>query len=376
MKISSMAKYAVGVTVAAAMLAACSSGGNSSFGPTGVAPAGHHAGLTQLSRIQDKALTQPHFMARPVHTDHGKTWWNIPDRRHRRKEAYLFVGDDSTNDVYVYDFKTGAQVGTLTGFDGPYGQCVDTKNHVYIANFDNGSVQEWAIGGTTPIHTYNSGGEPIGCSVDAGTGNVAVTSFDPGEVIVFPGGATTGQTGYSMTDCEVEWTAGYDNNGNLFGVGEYSSIDVCELAKGATEENLASESGITIDFPGGTQWDGKYIGLGDQEAGGSFESGTWPTTLSGTTLTAAGAETKYSDNCESNYDDTVNATFVDGRKAITNASTTQAKEMVGPNLWCVDAGFGRVDYWAYPAGGTPTGDLASPPADPYGSSVVYGKKGL
>ncbi len=375
MKISSMAKYAVGATLAAAMLAACSGGSNSSFGPTGVAPAGHQIGLTALSRIQDKALTQPHFMNRPVHTDHGKSWWISPDKKHhrKRKEAYLFVGDDSTNDVYVYDFKTGAQVATLTGFDGPYGECVDSKDHVYIANFDSGNVQEYAIGGTSPIATYDSGGEPIGCSVDNKTGNVAVTSFDPGEVIVFPGGKTSGQTAYSDSECEFEWTAGYDNQGNLFGEGEYSSIDVCELPSGGSQENVAGESGITIDFPGGTQWDGKYVALGDQEAGGSFLSGSWETTLSGTTLTAAAAEVKYSDTCESNYDDTVNP-FYTGKKLIDNLSTKQATEMVGPNLWCTDAGTSAVDYWAYPAGGNPEAKLPSPSSDPYGTAVVFGKK--
>lgn len=130
---------------------------------------------------------------------------------------------------------------------------------------------------------------------------------------------------------------GFDNKGNLFGVGESSSIVVCELGAKASSENTVTLSGITIDFPGGTQWDGKYIGLGDQEAGGSYLTGVWPSTLSGTTLSSS-SEVMSSDSCYSDYVDDVNPFFISKKKNVTNASTTQATSMVGPNLWCYDAG--------------------------------------
>ncbi|HEV3090631.1 MAG TPA: hypothetical protein VGX91_04205 [Candidatus Cybelea sp.] len=369
MKISSLAKYAVGVTLAAAMLAACSSGG-SSFGPTsGAAPSGHHTGLTQLSKIQDAALTMPHFMARPVHPDHGQSFMR-PDKK-GSKSAYLYVGDWDTNDVYVYDYPSGTAVGTLTGFGEPYGMCTDKKGDVYVANFEDGNAVEYAHGGTSPINTYASGGEPIGCSVSA-KGDVAVTSFSPGEVVVYAGGNPSKSTTYSDSSCEYEWPAGYDSKGDLIGVGEYSSIDVCALMAGSKSEEVLSESGITIDFPGGTSWDGKYIGLGDQEAGGTFESGDWPSTISGTTIKGT-TETKLSDTCYSDYDDTVSIFYTNGKKNIFPHGKKQANTAVGPNLWCADAGTSKVDYWKYPAGGNPTGNLTSPPGAPYGAAVSIGK---
>jgi hypothetical protein len=375
MKISSLAKYAVGVTLAGAMLAACSSNGSSSFGPSGVAPSGKQSGLTALSKIQEAALTMPHFRNTPVHTDHGQSWMR-PDKG--KKSALIYVGDWSTNDVYVYDYPSGTAVGTLTGFSEPYGMCVDKKGDVYIANFGEGNAVEYAHGGTKVINTYSSGGSPIGCSVDS-KGDVAVTSFDPGEVTLYPKGDSSKGTTYSDSSCEYEWTAGFDSGGDL--IGEYESDTFCDLPSGKSSESTMSESGITIDFPGGTQWDGKYLAAGDQEAGGSYLTGVWPSTVSGTSIKAEGSETSFSDSCYSDYVDDVNPFFV-GKKnivAVKGAESDkkkgggQATSMVGPNLWCYDAGAAKVDTWAYPGGGSPTGNLSSPPREPYGAAVSIGK---
>jgi hypothetical protein len=93
----------------------------------------------------------------------------------------LYVGDWDTNDVNVFDYKSGKLVGALTGFDEPYGMCVDAAGDIYVSNFEGGNAVEYAHGGTTVLNTYDSSGEPIGCSVDA-KGDVAATSFSPGEV--------------------------------------------------------------------------------------------------------------------------------------------------------------------------------------------------
>jgi hypothetical protein len=233
----------------------------------------------------------------------------------RKRSPLLYSGDDGTNDVYVYEYKSGKQVGQLTGFDGPYGMCVDAKGDVYISNFDSGTVMEYAHGGTTLLNTYNAGGEPIGCSVDA-KADVAVTNFDPGAVTVFARGHPRKAKTYSDPDCEVLWTMGYDDKGNLVGEGEYSSIDVCALLAGAKSMTTLTTKGIAIEFPAGTMWDGKYIALGDQEAGGTNDddAGVWPATLSGTTLTAASLEVKFTTppSCEEGVAD-VNP-FILGKK--------------------------------------------------------------
>ncbi|MGB6522084.1 MAG: hypothetical protein WBE83_09960, partial [Candidatus Cybelea sp.] len=63
-----------------------------------------------------------------------------PDRRPsymapdaKKKSRLMYVGDWATNDVFVYEYPSGDSVGTLSGFDAPYGMCVDKKGDVYIA---------------------------------------------------------------------------------------------------------------------------------------------------------------------------------------------------------------------------------------------------
>jgi hypothetical protein len=166
---------------------------------------------------------------------------------------------------------------------------------------------------------------------------------------------------------------GYDAKGNLIGVGEGTSVAVCALLAGSKTMTQLQAKGITIDFPGGTTWDGKYIALGDQEAGGTYQTGVWPSILSGTTIAAATSEVKFTDSCYSDYTDDVNPFFTNIKgENITPKSTKRATRMVGPNLWCVDAGSAKVDYWPYPSGASPISPL-SPPEEPYGVAVSSAK---
>ncbi len=354
-------RYALSGCVAAAMLTGCAQ-------PLAVA----QAAPSGAPGVRDAALTTPYFVRTPTRTDRGKSWMS-PDKK---KGALLYVGDDATNDLYVYDFPSGKAVGTLTGFYGPYGMCVDAKGDIYVANFDNGTLVEYAHGAAKPFKTYTPGGEPMGCSVDA-KGDVSVTSFDPGEVTVYAKGNPKDGTTYSDPDCEFIWTMGYDDKGDLIGVGEYSTIDVCALLAGSQSETTLTESGITIDFPGGSAWDGKYFALGDQEAGGTFQSGVWPSTLSGTTITAATSEVKFADNCESDYTDIVNPFFLGkGFVPVTPGTRHRAKYVIGANPWCADAGTPLVRIWYYPSGKLykpVTLGSGSAPQDPYGVAVSVGK---
>jgi hypothetical protein len=280
-----------------------------------------------------------------------------------KKSQLLYVGDWGTNDVDVFDYPSGTRAGTLTGFDEPYGMCVDGKGDVFISNFGSGTVVEYAHGGTKPINTYSPGGTPIGCSIDT-KGDVAATSFDPGEVTVYPAGKTTGSNTYSDPDCAYQWTMGYDNKGDLIGVGEADSVNVCALLAGSKSEIVLTESGFTVAFGGGTAWDGKYIALADQ---GDSGTGIVEARLSGTTLTQAGLVT-LTDDCYGDYVDVPN-TFFFGKSNITGASKKQAAAVLGPNLWCENANAPVVDVWKYPAGGGPMRRITSGLEEPYGAAL-------
>jgi hypothetical protein len=215
------------------------------------------------------------------------------------------------------------------------------------------------------LNEYNPGGEIVGCSVDA-KGDLAATSFDPGQATVYAGGNSSKSTVYSSNDCEVLWAMGYDNKGNLIGVGEGSQIDVCAVLAGSKSMTMLSTQGITIYSPGGTMWDGKHIALGDQEADKQLETGLIPATLSASTLSSSG-EVVLTNTCESDYNDVVNP-FLVGKKN-TPVNKTQAKVVLGADLWCDND---QLSVWHYATGGNPYKNYTLS-FEPGPSAVSFGK---
>jgi hypothetical protein len=125
-------------------------------------------------------------------------------------------------------------------------------------------------------------------------------------------------------------------------------------------------------IPAENQW-GKYIALGDQEAGGTYQTGVWPSTISGRTIVAATSEVAFKDSCYSDYTDDVNPFFTNEKGGnIAPTTKKRATKMVGLNLWCVDAGSGKLEYWPYPSGALPI-SLPAPPSEPYGAAISRAK---
>jgi hypothetical protein len=270
----------------------------------------------------------------------------------RRRAKLLYVSAQNGSDVTVYDYASMKQVGMLTGFSSPAGQCVDAKGDVYIAN-DNGVVDEYAHGGKKPIETFATSGNADGCSVDKAN-DLAVTdargvSYTAGSVTIFPKGSTKGVVYSNPTDCYYLWTAGYDDKGNLVMVAENQasqSVTLCAVLKGSKSLTTLTASGFTIYSPAPTMWDGKYIALGDQQIGGGVQSGIIEASLSGSTLTSRG-QVVLGDTCDGDYTHVVQP-FIVGRKN-TPVNDEQSKVVAGANEFC------NADFrlWHYPAGGTP-----------------------
>jgi len=133
--------------------------------------------------------------------------------------SLLYVSSVLTNDVYVYSYSTHKLMGTLTGFETPYGLCVDKAANVWIVNDGASQIAEYAHGGTTPIATLSDPGEyPEGCSVDPTTGNLAVTNFysgsGAGSVSIYAGAQGSLKL-YSDPAFTNYRFCGYDAHGNL-----------------------------------------------------------------------------------------------------------------------------------------------------------------
>jgi hypothetical protein len=262
------------------------------------------------------------------------------------KGSLLYVSSVLTNDVYVYSYPAGQLVGTLTGFSTPYGICADKNANVWIVNDGAQEVVEYAHGGTTPIATLGDPGEyPEGCAVDPATGNLAVTNFyatsGPGSVSVYAGARGAPQIYSDPSFANVRF-CGYDADGNLFadGVDGSSSFVLAELRKGASAfKNVAFRQ--SIEWPGGVQWDGKYIAVGDTDAGKIYRTTAKGNVVGTTTLSGA------------NY---VNQFW------IVKGKRHKPSSVIAPSQ---DGGV--VGVYKYPAGGGPTSTISV--SEPFGAAV-------
>jgi len=233
MKISSTIHCTLSSCAAAAVLAGCSSGAQAPLNPS------EPPGASQ------QALSAPTFGMRVLgNTDHGRSWMSP-----NAKGALIYISDRGTNDVYIYSYKSKALVGTLTGFNTPDGLCVDSMGDVFITEYTGADILEYPHGGSTPIATLSDPGEkPMGCSVDAATGNLAVTNFQnasraSGDVAIYQAASGT-PTLYSDPNIYNYLYCVYDTKSNLYVDGKtYNGLDAfAELAN-----NSAAFTDITLN---------------------------------------------------------------------------------------------------------------------------------
>jgi hypothetical protein len=219
--------------------------------------------------------------------------WMLPEAK---SEDLLYVANVYT--ITVYSWPKGKLVGTLKNFYTPYGECVDKTGDVYVTDGKFGKIYEYAHGGTTPIKTLNDPSfQAYGCAVDPTTGNLAVANYSDnsdrvGNVAIYhkAKGFPKSYIGYNFY---YYYYVGYDPKGNLYVDGQNDggfNFEFGELRKGGGQINsiLLAQN---IAGPGGIEWDGKYVALGDS-AGSVIYQYTFAggkATLQGTTpLTGAG----------------------------------------------------------------------------------------
>lgn len=183
-------------------------------------------------------------------------------------EDLLYVADYASNKVYVFSYPQAEQVGTLSGFDGPWGECVNERGDVWITNFVKRNVVKYAHGGTKPVKSLaDSSGYPIACAVDPATGNLAVANVygqknGPGSVVIFNDKSKTPKK-YMAATFYYYYSAAYDANGDLFvdGTTRTSDFHLTELGRGKTSFK-GVELNKEIRYPVGVQWLGTYLAIG------------------------------------------------------------------------------------------------------------------
>ena len=263
--------------------------------------------------------------------------WMLPGAKN---ENLLYISDFDGPYTAVFSYPKGKFTGIL--IVGGNGLCVDKKGDVFITSDQN--IIEYAHGGKNPIATLSDPGSYAeDCSVDPTTGNLAVTNStgsSRGNVAVYKKASGT-PTIYTDSGIYYYQDCGYDGDGNLFidGItGGTPYVGFAELPKGGnTFTNIGLKK--SIGEPGGIQWDGKYMAVGDQ--GGDI----YRYTISGGKATLKGATKLYGEGWIRQF-------WIEGSKVI------------GPNLNGSDAMF-----WYYPHGGEPFKTITKHLQRPFGVTI-------
>jgi len=340
----STAKYGLGVVASVALLVACNAGVQPALGTSSVAWSGDQLGSKALPPSLALRLTNPAGFAPPTffHPGRRKSWL-APEAK---GQALLYTSATADGVVEVYLLKKETFVGELGSsvLRYPEGECAGQRGSVWIADYEESIVVEYARDAASPTKILNDP-KPYtwGCSVDPATGDVAVANFysggsGGGSVVIFTKGSGSG-TIYELSSYYV-WAPAYDNKGNLFvEVDSYSAgPGLLELPKGG-KSFMTISLPVKIGFPAGANWDGKYVVVNDQNYDGLDEQAADLLSISGSQATLK-RQVVYTDTCNSTYAQVTQPAIYKG-------------QYIGGNIYCYPESEFRIDIWSYATGGNP-----------------------
>jgi hypothetical protein len=182
----------LGLIVAAAVLAGC--GGSQP-------PIGAPGAMPQTSAIA-------------AHADRGKSWM-LPEAK---AENLLYVADYGVG-VIVYSYRPWRikYVGLLSTPQQAEGECVDKAQNIFVTAGPYG-IFEYAHGGTSPTAILGApDDEPLNCSIDPTTGNLAVVGspYIGGSDGVAIYKKARGRPTFYADSGFGDYECGYDDKGNL-----------------------------------------------------------------------------------------------------------------------------------------------------------------
>lgn len=354
--------HSIAFGAAALLLAACSGATQSQLTPSGNTTA---PGMAGLPRTLAMRMASSSGISPAARSNHKASWMS---RSAARVRPLLYSSNALTNevDVYAVNGKSNTLLGQLTGFNEPYGLCSDASGNVYVTNLMGNNILEYAHGGTSPIKTLSdSYGEPNGCAVSPKTGDLAVTNFEggpsgQGSLVVYAGGSGSG-TLYSVGSNSLVWAPVYDSRGALFFETQDQSsraVTVFKLPHGKPAlETISMPSGVTIYSPSGATWDGKYLGVTDEDYENGLDEGLYRVSIHGTTATLV-SQIEYTDSCYYSFSLVVQPIIWKGY-------------LIGGNFFCYYNSTYHLDYWNYLMGGNPVKYIdGSPTSDTsYGQTI-------
>jgi hypothetical protein len=270
--------------------------------------------------------------------------------RDAASQDLLYITD--LQEVRVFSYPKGRYQGTLLGFEEALGACVDQGGNVYIADGGYNGLFEYAHGGKKRLRAIYTG-NPQDCSVDRSSGNLAVTNGvrsgrgGPGSVAVLTN-AHGKPKYYRDPDFLYYDFCSYDDQGNLFvdGLAQPSGINFvfAELPKGGAKL-MTITLNQAIGFPGGVQWDGQHVVVGDQD-----NATVYAFAINGSQGTLTG-DTHF------NGAEYVKQTWIEGQRII--APNSESGSDPDPSVL----------IYRYPAGGSAVKTISKHVLEPQGAAV-------
>ena len=253
----------------------------------------------------------------------------------------LYVSNDGGGNVVLYSYPGGQLVGKIYNLSSPTGVCADASGSVWVVESGSSKIVKFPHGsGKAAASLTNSAPNLLGCAVDTSTGNLALTNLgtlqSSGDVWIYAS-ARGKPAAYRNSQLAEIYFAAYDTQGNLFvdGVDSKYHFQLAELPVGGNSLRIVSMN-QTVGFPGGLQWDGQYLALGDQLYQGRHDAAVYQIAISGSAGSVEGT-TVLSGSCGI------------GGFAISGAG--QKRLQSGEELAMVDPCQNNAKLYAYPAGG-------------------------
>ena len=277
--------------------------------------------------------------------------WMLPEAK---SEDLLYVSDDGDDDVVVYSYPKGKLVGRLThGISNPQGVCADKNGNVFVTNNSPTELIEYAHGEKTPIATLpdgNNGFHIVSCSVDSTSGNLAATnsygvSYPYEGTIAVYVGAQGEPRYYSKQSISGFGYCAYDNRGRLLYSAENDNYRT--IFGELTHDGILKSIKVKQSF--GEAPIGWYRGL--------LEVGNRNTTI-------------FQFNVRRRQ------TVPKGSIGIAGASGYYQFTIFRGVIIVADFSGGKILFWPYPAGGSPTKTITQRLRNPFGVvvSVAPGHK--
>ena len=223
--------------------------------------------------------------------------------RDSTSQDLLYVTNGGAGAVRVFAYPSGKPAGTLTGLADPAGVCADAAGDVWIVESANSTLVQYAHGGKTQQATLQVSGAQnlLGCAVDPAGGDLAVADLGGpgggGGVWIYSGAKGAPQN-YKVSSMKAVDFCGYDDAGNLFvdGLDANAAFVFAELPKGSSAFRSIPLH-RSVGFPGGVQWDGEHVAVGDRYYKGRHAAAIYRVTVTGSNGSVKGT-TLLDGNCD------------------------------------------------------------------------------